>query len=81
MNTHLDDHRNSQELDPMLSSFRMAMFGAAAVFSLVGLLVGWIALAQTTGNAAAIAALVIFVCSVLCALLLTFAVIIGKRLK
>ena len=63
------------------ASLRMGMLRAATIFAVLGVSAGWLGIVGKAGTAVAIAKLLSFAFVLFFVILLTFGIIVGKRLR
>jgi len=71
------DHRPGHDA----GSLRTGLLRAATIFGLLALIAGWMGIIGNAGTAVAVAKFLFFVCLLIFMLLLTLAIIVGKRLR
>ena len=78
MTAHPPDGRKPADVT---TSLRMGMLRAAAIFAVLGVLAGWLGIVGKAGTILAIAKLLSFAFVLVFVILLTFASIVGRRLR
>ena len=79
MTAHRRDRRTRHELDEVISSLRVGMFRYAIVFAVIAVIAMTFTGAHIAAPAVAVAKLVFFISLIICALLLTFTMIVENR--
>ena len=65
----------------MTASLKIGMLRAATIFAVLGVFAGWLGIVGKAGTAVVIAKLLSFTFVLVFVILLTFGIIVGKRLR
>jgi len=81
MTAHPPNRRTHLEMDAVIGSFKTGMVRYGIIFAVIAMIAGVLGVTGVAGAAVGVAKLLLFISLIICALLLTFASVVGKRFK